>query len=81
MFSVEMDKTTSSITVIDDHNDYPEVEMIIGDAEVFIRQYDEKRDEHDVVRISNVMLAELLLAMEKEEGNYKTELNHGTKHK
>ena len=75
MFSVEMDEKTSGITVICDDNLYPDLEVIIGAAEIFIRQYDEATDSCDVVRISNKMFAELWLAMDKEEGNYKTVIN------
>jgi hypothetical protein len=74
MFSVEMDKKTSEIKVICDDNLYPDLEVIIGDAEVFIRQYDEKTDSCDVVRISNKMFAELWLSLDKEEGNYRTKV-------
>jgi len=74
MFTVEMNDKTSDITVVCDENLYPDLKMIIGDYEVFISQHCDDTDTSNIIRISNRMLAEMLLSMEQKAGVYNTEL-------
>ena len=74
MFTVEINEKTSSITIVCDENLYPDIKLVIGDAEVFISQHCDDTDTSNTVRISNRQFAEMLLSMDYEEGVYNTTL-------
>ena len=69
-FTVEQDKKTIGINILCDESIYDDVEIIIGSAEVFIRQYDESKEEYDLIRFSPKMFGEMLVSMDKEPGTY-----------
>ena len=71
MFTIEKDDKTIGINIMCDDAIYDDVEIIIGSAEVFIRQYDESKEEYDLIRFSPRMFGEMLVSMNKEEGTYK----------
>jgi len=70
MFTVEKDDKTIGVTIVCDEATYDDVEIIIGGAEVFIRQYDESKEEYDLIRFSPRMFGEMLVSMDKDEGTY-----------
>jgi len=72
-FTVEQDSKTIGINILCDEGIYDDVEIIIGGAEVFIRQYDESKGEYDLIRFSPHMFGEMLVSMDKEPGSYAAE--------
>jgi hypothetical protein len=69
-FTVEKDDKTIGIHLLCDDNIYDEIEIIIGSAEVYIRQYDESKEEYDLIRFSPRMFGEMLVSMDKGPGTY-----------
>lgn len=71
MFTTEMDHDEISITVLDDGGSYEDVNYLIYDDMIYIRQWDEEHRHHNVISMSPRMLAEFLAAMKTPEGAYR----------
>ena len=68
---IEWDETIS--TVMDETGQYEDIQLFIDDNEVFIRQWNEQLQAHDLITMSHNMFEELLLALNQGEGMYKVE--------
>lgn len=72
MFTVEMDHDEITVTVLDNDGNWDDVEMILYDDVVYIRQFDEKEGHMQIIAMSPKMLGELMLSMKHPEGSYLT---------
>lgn len=74
MFQNELDWDESITTILDDTAIYEDVQLIIDDNEVFIRQWNDHLNRYDLIMMSHKMFLELQQALHHTEGLYKTEL-------
>jgi hypothetical protein len=73
MITNEMEFDETIITVMDDDGLYEDIQVFLDDNEVYIRQYNEITDQHDLVYMSCEMYLQMLSAMKLPEGMFKFE--------
>lgn len=75
MFTVEFEKDYSVVTSMDEQNNHDDIEMYLeNNGVVFLRQYVEEIDTHQVIEISYKQLLDLWSSMRQTEGLFKLEL-------
>ena len=75
MFTVEFEKDYSVVTSMDEQNNFDDIEMYLeNNGVVFLRQYVEDIDTHQVIEISYKQLLDLWSSMRQTEGLFKLEL-------
>lgn len=74
MFSNEFEFDESITTIMDEGADYEDVQVMITDEQVFIRQWDDDREKYEVVCMSPKMFYELQEAMNRPAGLFYMEL-------
>ena len=75
MFTVEFEKDYSVVTSMDEQNNFYDIEMYLeNNGVVFLRQYVEEIDTHQVIEISYKQLLDLWSSMRQTEGLFKLEL-------
>jgi len=72
MFTNEIDWDESITTVLCEIDAYEDVQMFIDENEVYIRQWNTVREDHDLIVLSPMMFTELLLALKQPEGSFHT---------
>lgn len=72
MFTNEFDFDSTTTTILDETGECDDVQIVIDDGGVFIRQYNEITDKYDLVVLTHIMFQEFLVAMRTTEGAYKT---------
>ncbi len=75
MFTVEMDLDEIEITVLDDVGQYEDIKIFSYDEVVYIRQFDEKNNKWDLIKMSPSMYVEMMQAYQSPEGAFVTNLN------
>lgn len=70
MFTNEIEFDETITTILDDGGQYEDVQLFIDDNEVYIRQWNEARNQHELISMSHIMFQELLQALKKPEGSY-----------
>jgi hypothetical protein len=70
MFTNEIEFDESIITVLDDCGLYEDIKVFLDDQEVYIQQYNNKKDKMEFVVMSAKMFYELMEAMKKPAGAY-----------
>lgn len=76
MFTNEFDFEATVTTVLDETGQYQDVELIIDDAGVFIRQYPEKEGAApDLIILTHKMFYDMVEALQHTEGFYVTRYN------
>ena len=74
MFSIETEYDHTIITIVDNKGKYEDVQYIVSDDKVYIRQYnDHDTDRFEVIEMSAAMFNEMSLAMKRSDGVYLTE--------
>lgn len=69
MYTVEFEPDAAIITVLCENDEQEDIEMIIGDdGAVFIRQYQEYKNEHDVITMTYEQLKDLVASLGSAEG-------------
>ena len=72
MFTVEFEKDGCVITVLSDDDAFEDIEVIIGETgNVFLRQYQEFKNEYDVIAIGYDQLLDIVSAVNSPEGMFK----------
>jgi hypothetical protein len=71
MYSVEMEYDDIEITIMDDYALNEDIKIDVFDDVVFIRQWDDDKNCHDIISMSPQMWEELILAMHSPEGFFK----------
>ena len=72
MFTIEHDHDETVTTVLDNDGKHEDLQLIIGDKSVYIRQYNPGKKTYDLIEISPFMFQELMKSMEYPEGSYLT---------
>ena len=68
----EFDETVT--TLMDDDAEYEDVQVMITDEQVFIRQWDDDREKYEIICMSPKMFYELQEAMKRPAGLFRVEL-------
>ena len=75
MYTVEFGSDATIITSLDDTGKYDDVQVIIGDnGGVYLRQFDEVTDEHEIIYISYKQFLEIVTSVNSTEGAYRLEI-------
>ena len=71
MYTVEFESDASIITTLDQHDMHEDVEVVIADdGVVYMRQYDEQFDRHDILYMSHQQFMDIISAYNSAEGAY-----------
>lgn len=70
MFSVEMDFDETKIILVDDRNNYEDVEINLYDDIIIFRQWDEEEQYHTEIGMSPDMFEEFMSSINSSEGVY-----------
>jgi len=77
MFTVEFEKDGCVITVMSDKDNFEDIEVIIGETgTVFLRQFQEFKNEYDVIAIDYDQLLDIVSAVNSPEGMFKRVRNN-----
>ena len=72
MYSVEFEKDAAVITVLSEDDSQEDVEVIVGDNDVvFVRQYQEYKNEYDVIVMTWQQLMDIAAAINSPEGLFR----------
>ena len=72
MFSIEFETDHTCSTIMDNDGRKEDVQLINTDTDVFMRQWNEKRQKYEVINFSPMMYKELITSMDYPEGLYAT---------
>jgi hypothetical protein len=79
MFTNEFEWDHTTTTVLDETGQYTDVELVIDDAGVFLRQFPEDdRKPADLVCMSHKMFKDMIEAMKLPEGFYVTKYQNNS---
>ena len=71
MFTVEFESDASVITTLDQQDRFNDVEVIIGgDGDIYMRQFDDRLEEYQVLYMSYQQLMDIMAAINCSEGAY-----------
>lgn len=70
MFTNEFEFDETIITVLDDRGVYEDVQIYLDENEVYVRQWNERKQVYDLIVISPKMFFEIMEAMKCPEGAY-----------
>tara|TARA_B100000780_G_scaffold178193_1_gene124920 strand:+ start:612 stop:878 length:267 start_codon:yes stop_codon:yes gene_type:complete len=72
MFTVEFESDAAVITTLDQNDNFEDVEMVIADnGIVYMRQYDEKMDDYQMLFMSYQQFTDIIASHRRPEGMYK----------
>ena len=74
MFTNEVDWDETITTVMDETGREEDVIVFIADTGVYIRQFNEKNNNYDLISMNHKMFSEMIQAMKHEEGFFRTEI-------
>jgi len=76
MFTVEFESDSIVITSMDETDMYEDIQLILGSdgQDVFLRQWDETEENHQLLYFSYQQLLDLFAAMSQTQGMYKIEM-------
>ena len=75
MYTVEIEPDASIITTLDQKDDYNDVEVVFADdGTVYIRQYDEQMNEHQVIYMSSQQWLDIYSGYKSPVGAYYVDL-------
>lgn len=70
MFTIEMDHDETEIILIDDHGHHEDVQFILYDDIVYIRQWRDEFQEFETIILSPDMFDEFRKSLDLPEGSY-----------
>jgi hypothetical protein len=70
VFTNEFDFDETIITVLDDNAVHEDIQLYLDDNEVYIRQWNERKQVYDLIVMSPKMFLEIMEAMKRPEGSY-----------
>ena len=70
MFTIETEWDELGIRILDQTGQYEDVEFLIYDDVVYIRQWDEDLEQHYIITLSPQQFEELTYAMNLPDGTY-----------
>lgn len=74
MFTNEFEFDGSITTILDEDGRHSDVEILIADSGVYIRQFDEEMGQYDMVVMSHKMYYDLIESRNHPEGVYLTKM-------
>ena len=74
MFTVEHESDSTVIVALDEKDKFQDVELIVGAGSVYIRQFDEDMDRHEMIYCSFQQLVDMMAALNSSEGMYFTRI-------
>ena len=74
MFTNEFEFDETITTILDDGGEFNDVEIMIGDDAVYIRQWSDELDGWDLIGLSHKMYLEMIESRKYSEGFFKTTL-------
>lgn len=75
MFTNEFDFEETVTTVLDETASYADVELVIADEGVYIRQFSKQDGTADLIMLSHKMFKDMLEALNHSEGFFVTKYN------
>jgi hypothetical protein len=74
MFTVEFEADAAVITTLDENDAFDDVQVVIGDDEtVYMRQFSEELEEHQLLYMSYQQFLDIVAALNKTKGMYYVE--------
>lgn len=74
MFTVEFEYDAAVITTLDERDEFDDVQVIIADDDtVYMRQYSEALEEHQLLYMSYQQFIDIVAALNKTKGMYYVE--------
>lgn len=74
MFTVEFEEDAAIITTLDENDAFDDVQVVIGDDEtVYMRQFSEELEEHQLLYMSYQQFLDIVAALNKTKGMYYVE--------
>ena len=74
MFTVEFEADAAVITTLDETDAFDDVQVVIGDDEtVYMRQFSEELEEHQLLYMSYQQFLDIVAALNKTKGMYYVE--------
>lgn len=74
MFTVEFESNAAIITTLDEHDAFDDVQVVIGDDDtVYMRQFSEELEEHQLLYMSYQQFLDIVAALSKTKGMYYVE--------
>jgi len=74
MFTVEFESDAAVITTLDESDAFDDVQVVIGDDDtVYMRQYSEELEEHQLLYMSYQQFLDIVAALNKTKGMYYVE--------
>ena len=70
MFTIEMDHDETAITILDERDNYEDIQFILYDDIVYIRQWNDDLELFETIVISPDMFDEFRKALDLPEGAY-----------
>ena len=70
MFTVEIDWDETAVTVLDQSGEHEDVQFLLYEDAVYIRQFDNDSNRHTVIEMSPDQFHELRAAMDLPDGAY-----------
>jgi hypothetical protein len=80
MFSVEHEFDSTIVTCLDEDGKHEDLQIILSDGVVFIRQWQESLDRFSVLEVSYKQFLDMISSMHKTEGLFKVHLIRGERH-
>lgn len=75
MYTVEFESDASIVTVLDETNECEDIQMILGeDGTVFLRQFEDSLDKHQLIMITYEQLLALFAALRSTEGAFRLKI-------
>ena len=72
MYTVEFESDASVVVIMDEADRHEDVEVVLTDNnEVYIRQYEESLDSHELICLSYQQLMDLVASINSSEGMFK----------
>ena len=74
MLTVEFEEDAAVITTLDENDAFDDVQVVIGDDEtVYMRQFSEELEEHQLLYMSYQQFLDIVAALNKTKGMYYVE--------
>jgi hypothetical protein len=70
VFTNEFDFDETIITILDDNGVHEDIQIYLDENEVYIRQWNERKQIYDLIIMSPKMMFEIMEAMKRPEGSY-----------
>lgn len=78
MYTVEFESDASVVVIMDEADRHEDVEVVLTDNnEVYIQQYEESLDSHELICMSYQQLMDLVASINSSEGMFKLQFVRG----